>query len=180
VSRPRDGECSVTGRGCLLTLLASFCLTGEGAETGYAAKAVDLLERPATQAKVMTKLAKRQPVEIIGRNGSWAKTKSGSAIGWVRLADLRLTAATLKSPGAQTARVNAKKADSGIRGFSEEELLVGAPNQTEGERLRRLGVSANDATRFARAGNLKARRQDYIEMREYMPEGGFPKEFFDE
>jgi hypothetical protein len=46
---------------------------------------------------------------------------------------------------------NAGKNDTGIRGFSEEELLVGAPNQAEGETLRRLGVAARDAASFARA-----------------------------
>lgn len=164
----------------LLILFATFCLPAQGADAGYAAKAVDLLERPGSQGKVVTQLAKRQPVEIIGRDGSWAKAKSGNATGWVRLADLRLNVAKSKSPASPSARSNAGKNDTGIRGFSEEELLVGAPNQVEGEKLRRLGVAAGDAASFARAGNLKPRQQDYIQMQEYMPEGGFPEGFFDE
>ena len=164
----------------LLILFAAFCLPAEGGDAGYAAKAVDLLERPGSQAGVVTKLAKRQPVEIIGRDGSWAKAKSGNATGWVRLADLRLKVAMSKSPESPPARPNPRKNDTGIRGFSEEELLVGAPNQAEGEKLRRIGVAARDAAIFARAANLKPRQQDYIEMQEYMPEGGFPEGFFDE
>lgn len=164
----------------LLMLFAAFCLPAQGADAGYAAKAVDLLERPGSQAKVVTKLAKRQPVQIIGRDGSWAKAKSGNATGWVRLADLRLIVAASKSPASPSARSNSGKKDTGIRGFSEEELQVGAPNQAEGERLRRLGVTARDAATFARAANLKPRQQDYIQMQEYMPEGGFPEGFFDE
>lgn len=164
----------------LLILLASCFLPAEGADAGYAAKGVDLLDRPGSQAKIVTKLAKRQPVEIIGRDGSWAKAKSGYATGWVRLADLRLNVATSKSPASPSARSNSGKMDSGIRGFSEEELLVGAPNQAEGERLKRLRVTVRDAASFARAANLKPRQQDYIQMREYMPEGGFPQGFFDE
>ena len=70
--------------------------------------------------------------------------------------------------------------NSGIRGFSEEELLVGAPNQAESERLQRVGVSVRDAVNFARTANLQPRKQDYIEMLDYMPEGGFSESFFDE
>ena len=153
-------------------------MPAQGAGKGYAAKAVDLLDRPGAQAKIVAKLAKRQSVEIIGRDGSWAKAKSGNATGWVRLADLRLNIAAVKLPAA--ARSKSVKNDTGIRGFSEEELLVGAPNLVEGEKLRRLGVTAGEAANFARAGNLKPRPQDYIQMQEYMPEGGFPEGFFDE
>lgn len=160
----------------LLILIAAFCLPAQGADAGYVAKAAELLDRPVSQAKVIAKLAKRQPVQIIGRDGSWAKAKSGNATGWVRLADLRLNIAASPTP----VRSKPAKNNTGIRGFSEEELLVGAPNQAEGEKLRRLGVAAGDAAIFARAANLKPRQQDYIQMQEYMPEGGFPEGFFDE
>jgi hypothetical protein len=170
---PRIGS-----RAFILVMLASCCLPAHGADAGYAAKATELLERPAAQAKAVAQLAKRQPVQILGRDGSWAKAQAGTATGWVRLADLRLDSVTSKTPASRQA--NGARKDSGIRGFSEEELLVGAPNQAESERLRRVGVSVRDAATFARAGNLRPRQQDYIEMSEYMPEGGFPPNFFDE
>lgn len=166
------------GRISLLIVLASCCLSAQGADPGYAAKAIDLLERPDSQARIAAKLAKKQPLEIIGRDGSWANVKAGNATGWVRLADLRLNVAIVAAPNPR--RENSGTKDTGIRGFSEEELLVGAPNQTESERLKRMGVSARDAVNFARAANLRPRQQDYIQMQEYMPEGGFPREFFDE
>jgi hypothetical protein len=166
------------GRAFILVLLASSCLPALGADGGYAAKATELLERPAAQAKAVMQLAKRQPVQIVGRDGSWAKAKAGTATGWVRLADLRLNAASSKAPAPRQA--NGGNKDTGIRGFSEEELLVGAPNQAESERLKRVGVSVRDAVNFARVANLRPRQQDYIQMLEYMPEGGFPPNFFDE
>jgi len=162
----------------LLIVLASCCLSAWGADAGYAVKAIDLLERPDSQARIAAKLAKKQPLQIIGRDGSWANVKAGNAMGWVRLADLRLNVATLAAPTPR--RENSGTKDTGIRGFSEEELLVGAPNQVESERLKRVGVSVRDAVNFARAANLRPRQQDYIQMQEYMPEGGFPREFFDE
>lgn len=75
---------------------------------------------------------------------------------------------------------NAGRSDTGIRGFSEDELLVGAPNLAEGDKLRRFGVAARDVASFARAANLRPRTQDYILMNEYMPEEGLPEGFFDE
>ena len=166
------------GRISLLIVLASCCLSAWGADAGYAAKAIDLLERPDSQARVAAKLARKQPLQIIGRDGSWANVKAGNATGWVRLADLRLNVATLAAPTPR--RENSGTKDTGIRGFSEEELLVGAPNQVESERLKRVGVSVRDAVNFARAANLRPRQQDYIQMLDFMPEGGFPREFFDE
>ena len=161
----------------LLFLLAMPAIAAHAGDAGYVPKAVDLLDRPAADAKPVTKLVKQQPVEIIGRNGSWANIKAGAGSGWVRMIDVRLN----PSPARKIVVAAAKSpTNSGIRGFSEEELLVGAPNQAESERLKRVGVSVRDAVNFARAANLRPRQQDYIEMRKYMPEGGFSESFFDE
>lgn len=165
------------GRILLLFLLAMPAIAAHAGDAGYVLKAVDLLDRPAADAKPVSKLVKQQPVEIIGRNGSWAHIKAGAGSGWIRMIDVRLN----PSPARKIAVAAAKSpTNSGIRGFSEEELLVGAPNQAESERLQRVGVSVRDAVNFARAANLRPRQQDYIEMREYMPEGGFSESFFDQ
>jgi hypothetical protein len=166
------------GRISLLIVLATCWMSAQAADAGYAAKAVDVLERPDSQARIAGRLDKKQLLQIIGRDGSWAHVKSASATGWVRLADLRLNVATVAAPSPR--RENSGTKDTGIRGFSEEELLVGAPNQAESERLKRIGVPVRDAVDFARAANLRPRQQDYIQMLDYMPAGGFPREFFDE
>ncbi len=160
----------------LLMVLAGGWLPAWAADSGYVAKATPLQERPAMQSRTLLELSKRQAVQIIGRHGNWAQVRAGTATGWARLADLRLSAAAAAAP----MRAPVGKKDTGIRGFSEEELLVGAPNHAEGERLRAIGVSVRDAMGFARAANLRPRRQDYIQMLDYMPEGGFPDGFFDE
>ncbi len=172
MNRPHSARKSL-----LLLVLAGGWLPAWAADTGYAAKATPLLERPAMQSNVLLQLAKRQAVQIIGRQGSWAQVSAGTATGWARLADLRLDAA---ATAVLPARAQIGKKDTGIRGFSEEELLVGAPNRAESERLRAVGVSVREAVGFARAANLRPRRQDYIQMQDYMPEGGFPDGFFDE
>ena len=165
------------GRLLLLFLLAMPAIAAHAGDAGYVSKAVDLLDRPAADGKPLTKLVRQQPVEIIGRNGSWAHIKVGAGSGWLRMIDVRLN----PSPARKIAVTAAKSpTNSGIRGFSEEELLVGAPNQAESERLQRVGVSVREAVNFARTANLQPRKQDYIEMLDYMPEGGFSESFFDE
>ena len=160
-----------------LFLLAMPAMAAYADDAGYVLKAVVLLDRPAVDAKPITSLVKRQPVEIIGRDGSWAHIKDGAGSGWVRMIDVRLHPSPVRKMTVAAAKA---PTHSGIRGFSEEELLVGAPNQAESERLQRVAVSARDAVNFARAANLRSRKQDYIEMLEYMPEGGFTESFFDE
>ena len=161
----------------LLLLLAIPAFAAHAGDIGYVPKAIDLLDRPAADAKPVNRLVKLQPVEVIGRNGSWASIQAGAVSGWIRMIDVRLNPTVSRKIAAAAAK---SPTNSGIRGFSEEELLVGAPNQAESERLKRVGVSVRDAVNFARVANLRPRQQDYIEMRDYMPEGGFPKDFFDE
>lgn len=163
----------------LLMLLAFACPSAWAGEAAYTATPIAVLEAPQAQAKVIAKFAKRHPVEILGRQGAWANIRASNTTGWIRLGDLRLVPS---APNAAAPKIQAGAArkDTGIRGFSEEELLVGAPNHAEGEKLRRLGVSAGDAEVFARAANLKARRQDYFLMHEFLPDDGFPEGFLDE
>jgi hypothetical protein len=160
-------------------LLLLPVLSARAADSGYLPKAVDLLDRPAANADSVAHLPKQQVVQVIGRTGSWAHVRAGASSGWLRLIDIRLAAGR----SVQTAAVSGGRpasARSGIRGFSEEELMVGEPNRVEADKLRRYAVSAQDAAAFARSGNLVARRQDYLEMLDYMPEGKPPEGFFDE
>lgn len=162
----------------LLLLLLMPVLTAVAGDNGYLPKAVDLLERPAVDAKSVVRLPKQQVVQVIGRAGSWANVRAGASSGWLRLIDVRLNAPSghaVVAPGVKTA-----SGKTGIRGFSEEELMVGAPNRIEADKLRRYAVSAKDAIAFARTGNLVPRKQDYLEMLDYMPDGKPPEGFFDE
>jgi hypothetical protein len=161
----------VLARICLPALAAIFSSSAQSADAGYAAKAADLLERPQAEARVLIRLAK--PLQVIDRAGSWVKVRTGNLAGWTGLADLRLNAGIAATPASRSAGTSTR--NIGIRGFSEVELLVGAPNHAESERLQRGAVSVREAVSFARAANLRARQQDYIQMLDFMPEGGLPK-----
>lgn len=148
------------------------------ADRGFVPRAIPVLDRPAIGAKSLASLQDKQAVEILRRGGAWLQIKAGAISGWVPLAAVRLAsgAQTAMAVGARPMRKN----DTGIRGFSEEELLAGAPNRTEAARLNALAVPAAEAERFARAGKLQPRPQDYLEMQDYMPAEGLPPDFFDE
>lgn len=163
----------------LFALLLLPVLSARAGDSGYLPKAADLLDRPVANAGSIALLPKQQVVQVIGRTGSWAHVRAGASSGWLRLIDIRLAASrsgqAASGPGGGPA-----SARTGIRGFSEEELMVGAPNRIEADKLRLYAVSAKDAAAFAHSGNLAARKQDYLEMLDYMPEGKPPEGFFDE
>ncbi len=157
-------------------LFALLAFPAQAGEPGYASRPADILDRPASGARPVAKLAKLQPLEILGRSGNWAQVKAGSVNGWVRLLDVRFNAPSKIAPSARVK----SPSDNGIRGFSEEDLLAGTPGRGETGKLDLYGVPVKDAVSFARASGLRARQQDYIEPGEYMSMDELPEDFFDE
>lgn len=162
----------------LPVLLVTLAVPAPAAESGFAAKASDVLERPVPGSRVIGRIGKKQGIEILARSGGWAKIAAGGASGWVAAGDLRL-APRRTATSAPPARATGGR-DTGIRGFSEEELMVGAPNRIEAGKLKAYAASAKDAANFARIANLRQRQQDYLDMQDYMPDGKLPEGFFDE
>lgn len=147
-----------------------------GAETGFASRASDLRERPVDSARSTGKLAKKQPLHVLAREGNWARVSAGAVNGWVRLVDVRLD-----PPKGKPQPLNRAKSakDNGVRGFSEEELLAGTPGHSEVDKLKKYAVAAKDASSYARAAGLKARKLDYLDQLDYMSTD-LPEDFFDE
>ena len=162
----------------LLLLLAMPAFGAQAGDAGYVPKAIDLLDRPAPDAKPVAQLAKQQPVEVIGRNGSWVNVKAGARSGWIRMTDVRLN--TVPSRWIATVARVKSKSDSGIRGFSEEELLAGTPSRSELDKLKRYSVAAKESTGFAQSAGLKPRKQDYLDGSDYLSMDQLPDDFFDE
>lgn len=157
-------------------LLALLALPVHAGESGFASRDADVLGRPDANARAISRLVKRQPVEILGREGKWLQLKAGTVSGWVRLLDVRFNVPAKVAPAARDKPFT----DNGIRGFSEEELLAGTPSRGELDKLGFYSVPAKDAAGFARASGLKARRQDYIEPGDFLSMDDLPEDFFDE
>jgi SH3 domain-containing protein len=146
-------------------------------DAGYLPKAVDLLDAPVENAKVVAKLARKQSAEVLARSGSWTRIRAGNASGWVKTIELRLNS-PVQTAKPVVPRVKSSS-HSGVRGFSEDDLLSGSSTPVAMDQLKHLGISAKDATTFARSAGLKARKRDYFEGTDYMVLD-FPDDFFDE
>lgn len=164
------------------TLLAVFLValpwaSALCAETGFASRATELRERPAAAAQATGKLAKKQSLQVLGRDGGWVRVSTGKASGWVNLLDVRLDPPPGKAPALQRAK-SAK--DNGVRGFSEEDLLAGTPGAFDAKALKKYAVAPKDATGYARGAGLQARKLDYLDAGDYMALDRLPDDFFDE
>lgn len=156
----------------LKTLLAGILLLSAGlaqAESGIALKADTLRAEPFADAKVTGKMARNDKLEILGQKGAWLKVKTPKFSGWVRLLAVK-RATTAKSNtaagvlGIASGRTGTGQVVSttGVRGLSEEELRSAKFNEDEVKTLENYAVSTDQAQAFANAGDLKARKLDYL------------------
>lgn len=164
------------------TWLAVFLMAWPGlpalaAETGFAARIADLRDRPTDNARVTGKLARKQTLQVLDREGAWIRVGAGASSGWVKLLDVRLD----PPPGKRPALNRAKSAkDNGVRGFSEEELLAGTPGAFDTGALKKYAIAPKDASGYARGAGLTARKLDYLDAADYMAFDKLSDDFFDE
>jgi len=160
-----------------VVLSALLPLQGHAAESGFAARATDLRARPAESAPATGRLAKKQKLDILAREGNWTQVRGTGGTGWVRLLDVRYEAPAARALPA--ARVKPLK-DNGIRGFSEEDLLAGVPGNSELGKLKKYAATAKDASGYARSAGLKPRQLDYLDPGDYLSIEQLPDDFFNE
>jgi hypothetical protein len=150
-----------------LLVLAMFLfipLAG-AAEIAQVSKSDSLREKPFSDAKVLTKLATGQKVDILKREGAWYQVKAAGKTGWVRMLSVRRTGqAAAVSAGSlsqvATGRAGTGKivATTGVRGLSEEALRQAAFSEEAVSAAEKYRVSAAEADRFAREGGLSRRQ----------------------
>lgn len=105
-------------------------------------------------------------VDILQRKGFWARVKSGTQTGWLKLSRLSLGTGVSGSEIAalasgRTGSGNVVSA-SGGRGLDAADFERATPDSAAVSALSRTAVSEAAATQFARSGGLKARKLDYI------------------
>ena len=158
-------------------LFAILPMPGHATEPGFAARATELRARPADSAQVTGRLAKKQKIEVLARDGAWTQVRGTGGAGWVRLLDVRYDAPAGQALPA--ARVKPLK-DNGIRGFSEEDLLAGTPGNSEIGKMKAYAATAKDASGYARSAGLKPRKLDYLDPGDYLSVEQLPDDFFNE
>lgn len=146
-------------------LVAAQCALAEPAVT---IRAVDLKAQPASDAKTVVSLPVQSAVDVVTRQGAWVQLKSGRSTGWAKLFDIRLAgsgdAAPAKKNGTGVADTlglamgnRGSSVTTGVRGLDADMLKAATPNAAEYAKLASYARSKEQASAFARAGNLKSR-----------------------
>jgi hypothetical protein len=146
----------------LLLLPTMLCIAGARAEPGYAPKLVEVRERPASDARVTGRLEAHAAIDVLDRQAGWLQIKGPFGTGWVALGRVRLGVAQPRTQGA-AAQAQTAAQRSGIRGFSEAELLTASSNPSAAEQVKRIAPQSAHAREFAASAGLKPRRQDYFD-----------------
>lgn len=151
-------------------LLCLLVLPAMAAETGVAVKADDIRAEPFGDAKSVGRLAVKDKVEILVRQGGWLQVKSAKGKGWVRMLSIQSgdakkggnEASGLLSLASGRAGTGKVVATTGIRGLSEEDLKAAKFNADELKLDESYGVTKEQAQQFANEGKLIARKFDYL------------------
>lgn len=156
---------------CLYMLSAAAAQAGEIA---YTVRATELKAKPYTDAATLLNLAEHGKVEIVARQASWMQVKANGTTGWVKMLSLRLGAgdATNKSGDSGLGALfnvaatgkSGSTVTTGVRGLSEEKLKNARPNPQALKTMQGYAVSGQDASGFARVGNLKSQQMDYLPL----------------
>lgn len=160
---------------CCCILLAALLLpvpAAQAGEGGIAVKPDDLRAEPFRDARIVSRLAAGDKVEILKKDGGWLWIKSAKGSGWVRMLSIRrgearkTTAAAelsglagLASGRAGTGRIVAA---TGIRGLDEEGLKTAKYNEAELKLMESYITSRAEAHKFATRGKLRAHKMDYL------------------
>lgn len=139
------------------------------AESGTALKNDTLRKEPYSDAGPAGTLKRGEAVEILSRKGAWLQIRTRKSSGWVRLLSVkRGTSAKADESagllGLASGRTGTGQvvATTGVRGLNEEELKAAKFNESEVKQLEAYAVSTSQATQFASAGGLKARKLAYL------------------
>ncbi|NJC88443.1 MAG: SH3 domain-containing protein [Desulfuromonas sp.] len=154
-----------------------FCL----AEPATVSKADNLYEKPFADARVLTKLAAGQAVDIQKREGSWYQVKAAGKTGWLRMLSVRRTAAASAVSAGSLAQVATGRAGTGqivtttgVRGLGEETLKTAAFSEMAIAAAERFRVPPAEAERLAREAGLRPRNVPPLPVAAAPGEGGTP------
>jgi len=145
-----------------------FCAGSAMAEPAKVRMAGPLQAQPLAAAASTGSVKAGAQVDIIQRKGFWARVKSGSQAGWLKLTRLSLGSgisgndiAALAS--GRTGSNNVVSA-SGGRGLDAADFERATPDSAAVAALSRTAASEAAAEKFARAGGLKTRQIGYLRV----------------
>jgi uncharacterized protein YraI len=141
-----------------------FCASAAAASPAHVRTAGTLQSQPAPKAPAIGSVKAGASVDIVERKGFWARVRSGTQTGWLKLDRLSLEGgvsggdiAALAS--GRTGSNNVVSA-SGGRGLDAAELARATPDTAAVSALSSASEAA--AEQFAKTGGLKTRHINYI------------------
>ncbi len=155
----------------LLLLLPLLVIAAESAQT---LTSTDLKQEPFVDAKTISTLPAKTPVEVQKRQGGWLQIKAADVEGWVKMTNIRLGSGGADAKGdsgladlfnvATTGRSGEKGVTvaTGVRGLSAEDLKNTTPAPEEVKKLDSYSGSKNEAQAFASSGKLQSQKVDYL------------------
>lgn len=154
-------------------ILLAWCGAAQAAETAYLVRATELKAKPFADAETVATLEEQSQVEVLARQASWMQIKAAAGTGWVKMLSVRLG-----KPGAQPAKSgdsglgkifnlattgsSGSTVTTGVRGLSEEQLKNAQPNPEAYKAMQGYAAKKDDAQKFAKAGQLKSEKLDYL------------------
>lgn len=158
----------------LLPLLVIAPVLAIATESAQTLTSTDLKPEPFIDAKTISTLPAKTPVEVLKRQGGWLQIKTDSAEGWVKMTSVRLGSGGVDAKGdsglaslfnaATTGRSGEKGVTvaTGVRGLSAEDLKNAKPAPDAVKKLDSYSGSKNEAQSFAANGKLQAQKVDYL------------------
>ena len=150
----------------VIVAVALLCAGAAFAQPAMVRTAGPLQAAPAAAASSTGTVKAGAAVDIVARKGFWARVKSGSQSGWLKLSRLSLDSGV---PGNEIAALasgrtgsNNVVSASGGRGLDAADFARATPDHEAVSALARSAASEAAATQFARSGGLKPRKIDYI------------------
>ena len=157
----------------ILWLIGAILLPGivSAAEVGTAIKADRVRLEPYADAKVVGEFSRGDKVAILQKKGAWLKVKTSAGEGWVRLLSVKRGAGGsggggevggLLSVASGRAGTGKVVATTGVRGLNEEELKNAKYNDGEVKKLESYTQTSKQGQQFAKKGELKAIKFEYL------------------
>jgi hypothetical protein len=133
-----------------------------------------LLDEPNNSGKLIENLAAKSQVTVQERQNSWTQVATTTNNGWVPTLTIRIISVSEQNnvDGASDVAVerlsgtNQKSvvATFGIRGIDEETLKDAELSEEQLALLESYQVSESQAKKYARAGDLKAKKVAYFDV----------------
>ncbi len=163
-------------RKIIIVGLLFWCGMTHAAETAYMVRATELKAKPFADAATVATLEEKSQVEVLSRQASWMQVKSAAGSGWVKMLSVRMgnaDAQPAKSSGnglgavfnLATTGSSGSTVTTGVRGLSEEQLKEAQPNPEAFKAMKDYAAKKEGARQFAQAGQLKAEKLEYLDIK---------------